>query len=139
MLGVDGVLQVPLRELEFRFVRGSGPGGQNVNKVNSKAVLRWAVARSPSLPQDVRGRFVERFQTRLNAAGELVLASDRYRDQGRNVADCLRKLEEMLAAVARPPAERRPTRPSRRAVERRLEGKRARARTKRERRPRIED
>lgn len=118
-------LRVPARELEITFARSSGAGGQNVNKVNTKAVLRWPVLASRAIPADVRGRFAERFATRITTEGELLLTSDRHRDQGRNVADCLAKLDAMLEAVATPPRPRRKTRPSRGAVERRLEQKRA--------------
>ena len=140
MLIVTPRLQIPLRELEFDYARSAGPGGQNVNKVNTKAVLRWDVARSPSLPGAVRARFMQRFATRLSAEGVLVLQSGRFRSQGRNVADCLERLRTMLLEVARPPRPRRPTRPTRGARERRLKEKRQRARTKEQRRaPRGDD
>ncbi|MFM8408958.1 MAG: alternative ribosome rescue aminoacyl-tRNA hydrolase ArfB [Alphaproteobacteria bacterium] len=124
---------VPLRELEIRFVRSSGAGGQNVNKVNTKAVLRWPVASSGAIPPEVRERFLERFATRVTLAGDVVLSSDRYRDQGRNAADCVEKLRTMLAAVASPPRPRRPTKPSRASRERRLSEKKARGAVKRTR------
>lgn len=124
-------LRVPARELTITFARSSGAGGQNVNKVNTKAVLRWPVRASRAIPADVRTRFAERFATRITTDGELVLSSDRHRDQGRNVADCLAKLDAMLTAVATPPRPRRKTRPSRGAVERRLEQKRAQGDKKR--------
>lgn len=131
-------IRPPLAELRFSFARSSGPGGQNVNKVESKAVLRWDVARSRSLRADVRARFLERFATRITADGELVLSSQRYRDRERNVADCVEKLRAMLAEVAAPPKRRKPTRPGRAARERRLASKRAQARKKAERRARPE-
>lgn len=119
--------RVPARELTIRFVRSSGAGGQNVNKVSTKAVLRWPVLASRALAADQRARFAERWATRITVDGDLVVTSDRYRDQGRNVADCLAKLDAMLDAVATPPRPRRKTRPSRGAIERRLEDKRAQA------------
>jgi ribosome-associated protein len=128
----------PLAELRFSFARSSGPGGQNVNKVESKAVLRWDVAHSRSLPGDVRARFLARFRRRISSEGELVLASQRFRDRSRNVADCVAKLRAMLAEVAEPPRPRRPTRPGRAARERRLAAKRVQGRKKGERRSRPE-
>lgn len=127
-------LRIPLAEFEFRFTRSSGPGGQNVNKVNSKAQLRWPVLASPSLPDAVRERFRSRFGTRISADGDLLIASQRYRDQARNVDDCLEKLRAMLAAVAAPPLRRKRTRPSRASIERRLGDKRRRSEKKQSRR-----
>jgi ribosome-associated protein len=127
-------IRIPDREIAFRFVRSSGPGGQNVNKVASKAVLRWDAASSPSLPTDVRLRFFERFGSRITVAGEIVIACDRYRDRERNRDDCLERLRRMLAEVAIAPTPRKKTRPRRGAVERRLRDKRARAERKHERR-----
>ena len=127
---------LPLAELRFQFARASGPGGQNVNKVESKAVLRWDVAGSRALPAALLERFRARFARRINTEGVLVLASQRHRARERNVADCLAKLEAMLAEVARPPKPRKPTRPGRAARERRLAAKRATSRRKAERRVR---
>jgi len=140
MLIVDDRIRVPLRELRFTFARSSGPGGQNVNKVNTKATLHWAVATTGSLPDDVRQRLMQRFRRRINSEGQLVIQSQRFRDQGRNVADCLEKLRAMLQQVAQPPKKRVPTRPSRRAKQRRLDDKRSKARTKQlRRRPGLDD
>jgi ribosome-associated protein len=125
---------VPLREIVFRFVRSSGPGGQNVNRVASKAVMRWSVQTSPSIAQDVRARFVARFASRITAEGDLLLACDRYREQKRNREDCLERLRRMLASVAVPPRLRRKTRAPRSVAEHRLRDKRIRAETKRRRR-----
>ena len=112
MLIVNDRVQVPLKELQFTFARSQGPGGQNVNKVNSKAMLRWPVSKNRSLPEDVRQRFLQRFKRRITREGELVLTSQRFRDQGRNIADCLTKLRVLLADVAQPEKKRRTTRPS---------------------------
>ena len=140
MLVVSPRVRVPQSEFEFSYARSSGPGGQNVNKVNSKATLRWPVTRSPSLPEDVRQRFLTRFASRLTSEGELLVTSQRYRDQPRNIADCLEKLRAMLAAVAVPPKPRRKTRPTKASGERRLKGKRATGEKKHSRRaPRGEE
>ncbi len=123
MLVVDADIRIPRRELRRSATRSSGPGGQNVNKVNSKVTLHWDAVHSPSLPDDVRSRFVERHRARLTAQGELVLHSQRYRDQLRNWDDCLDKLRRLILAVRHPPARRRATKPSRASRERRLQGK----------------
>jgi ribosome-associated protein len=123
MLVVNSRIQIPISEFHFSFARSSGPGGQNVNKVNSKAMLRWRVFQSVSLPVEVRGRFVTRYGKRLTSEGDLIITSQRFRDQGRNVSDCMEKLREMLAAIATPPKRRRATKPTRAAVARRIESK----------------
>lgn len=133
------VFEIPERELIFSFARSSGPGGQNVNKTETKATLRWDVSRSPSIPADVRARFVRTFATRITTDGELVISSQRHRDRLRNIDDCLEKLQSMLRQVAKPRAKRRPTRPSRGAVERRIVEKKRRGGAKRERRRPAED
>ena len=138
MLAVEPDIEIPLREFRFSFSRSAGPGGQNVNKVNSKVTLRWNVEESPSLPDDVRERFVSRYRRRIAKDGDLLLTSQRFRDQGRNVADCLEKLRGMLSEVARPAPRRRPTRPRKSAVESRLREKQRRAAQKRQRR-RVRD
>jgi ribosome-associated protein len=132
VVGVNA--HVPFREIVFRFVRSSGPGGQNVNRVKSKAVMRWNVRASPSIAEDVRARFVARFAARITADGDLLLVSDRHRERERNRQDCLERLSRMLASVAASPRPRRKTRMPRSVRERRLLDKRMRAETKRRRR-----
>ncbi len=131
---------IPNSELELTFSRSSGPGGQNVNKTATKATLRWDPLRSPSLPADVRERFVRAYGSRLTREGELVLHAQRHRDQARNAADVIGKLVDMLRAVAQPRRARKPTRPGRGAVERRLTEKKRHGQAKRQRRgPRDAD
>jgi len=134
MLIIAPNLQIPLRELQFTFARSSGPGGQNVNKVNTKALLRWRVEASPNLPEAVRNRLLARHRRRLTADGDLLISSQRFRDAGRNAADCLEKLRRMVLEVALPPKPRRPSKPSGAAVRRRLDQKRKHAEKKRGRR-----
>ena len=134
ILEVTPRIRIALAELRFTFARSSGPGGQNVNKVNSKATLHWPVASSAGLPDDVRDRFVTAFHGQINKQGELVLQSQRYRDQERNIADCLEKLSGMLRHVAEPPKRRKPTRPSRVLKQRRLANKKSRSEVKSSRR-----
>ena len=105
-------MKIPLAEIEFTFVRSSGPGGQNVNKVNSKAVLRWNVLKSFSISEPVRARFMEAYSSKVTADGDLILTSDAFRDQGRNRDDCLEKLEAMITQVLHPPKIRKKTKMS---------------------------
>ena len=135
MFSVSPQIQIPDGELQFSYVRSSGPGGQNVNKVASKAVLRWSPTASPSLSHEVRGRFLSKYASRLTSEGDLIVTSQRFRDQQRNAADCLDKLREMLLAASRKPVARRPSKPTRSSQKRRLDAKRIHAHKKRQRRP----
>jgi ribosome-associated protein len=134
MLVVNQRIRIPLREFRFSFARSPGPGGQNVNKVNSKATLHWNVTGTTSLSEAVRERFLKQYHGRINQEGELFLSSSRFRDQGRNVADCLEKLRGMLAEVAVARRTRKKTKPSAGAKRRRLDAKRRQSDKKRMRR-----
>lgn len=133
-LVVSSRIRIPAEELRFSFVRSSGPGGQNVNKVNTKAVLRWSLAETTALGDAVRTRFLESYGHRITVRGDLVITSQRHREQGKNAADCLEKLRTMIAQVATPPKKRKPTRPTKGAVKRRLDAKRQRSEKKERRR-----
>jgi len=126
-----GPLVIPAAALEWQFARSSGPGGQHVNRTSSKAVLRFAAAHSPHLPEDVRRRLLDRERARLTREGAIVISSQRHRDQSRNVADCLEKLSELLARALVVPKKRRRTKAPRSAAVNRLDSKRRRSETKR--------
>ena len=121
-------------EIEESFVRASGPGGQNVNKVSSAVQLRFDLSGSRSLPQDLRERLARLAGRRLTRDGVIVIIAQRYRTQERNRQDALDRLIALIRRAAVPPSPRRPTKPSRAAKERRLQAKARRAATKEKRR-----
>lgn len=133
-LAVREDVVIPATELTLRYVRAGGPGGQNVNKVATKAVLRFNVPASRAFTPEDRARLLARLAAKLTGDGDLVLTSDAYRDQSRNREAVLDRLAAILRAALRARRTRRQTRPSHAAVERRLAGKRARGERKRERR-----
>ncbi len=114
---------IPADQLQWSFARSSGPGGQNVNKVNSKATLRW----SPDLeaiPRGVWGRFSKLASRYLTSEGEVVIQSQEYRDQPQNVEACREKLRQMLKSAWSPPKRRVKTKPTRASKRRRMDDKR---------------
>jgi ribosome-associated protein len=134
---VRGV-QIPADELRWRFSRSGGPGGQSVNTADSRVELSFDVHRSPALPEHLRSRLLTRLDHRL-VDGVLTIAASEYRSQHRNRQAARARLVEVLTAASSPTAPpRRPTKPSRRAKERRLAGKKMRGRTKSLRRPPTE-
>jgi ribosome-associated protein len=139
MLEINARVRIPDDELKWTFVRSGGPGGQNVNKVASKAVLRWTVAVSPSLPDEVKLRLCSQQARRISADGDLILTSQRFRDQERNRQDCLDKLYELVRQATVRPRVRKKTKPSRGAREARLREKRHRSATKARRRSGTEE
>ncbi len=134
MLRINDRIAIPLAEFRWEFSRSGGPGGQNVNKVNSKVVLRWNPAESSSLPAPVRDRLLQAVASRLTQGGELLVTSQRTRDQARNLADCLGKVRVLVLAAVVPPKLRRPSRPTLGSQIRRVESKTRRSATKRLRR-----
>ncbi len=129
-LPVDRGLVIPASELSWTAARAGGPGGQNVNKVASKVILRFDLARSAALPSAVKARLVALAGSRLDAEGFLVVTSQKTRDQGRNLADARLKLAELVRAATTPPALRRPTRPTAGSRRRRLDAKSRQAQKK---------
>lgn len=133
MLSITPTIQIPESELSEAFVRASGPGGQNVNKVASAVELRFDVARSPTLPEPLRARLLARRDRRLTADGVLVIQAARFRDQGRNREDARARLAEIIRAALHVPKKRVATKPTRASQERRIAQKKRRAQHKQSR------
>jgi ribosome-associated protein len=127
MIHITDRISIDETELAESFIRASGPGGQNVNKLSSAVQLRFDVRQSPSLPHDVRARLERLAGKRLTREGVLVITAQRHRTQERNRADARERLIELIREAATPPVPRRPTRPTRASRERRIESKKRRA------------
>ena len=135
MLQVTDLIQIPDDELQWSFVRSSGPGGQNVNKVASKAQLRWkAGATAAAIASPAKERMRARFPSRFTVEGDVVIQSQKYRDQERNREDCILKLIEMIRDALVEPTLRKKTKPSRGAHRRRVADKRRISKKKQSRR-----
>jgi len=124
-------IHIDEREIELDFVHASGPGGQNVNKTATAVQLRFDVARSPSLPDDVRTRLAQLAGSRLTSDGVLIIDARQFRTQERNRQDAIARLVDLVRRAAQRPKRRVRTRPSAAARRRRLEAKRRRSTTKR--------
>jgi len=129
----SSLMQVPPEQLEFTFVRSSGPGGQNVNKVSSKAQLRWNPGKSGLLSPEVLERLKILFPSHFTKDGDLLMTSQKTRDQLKNREDCLEKLQHMIFEASKIPKLRIPTKRTKSSVRRRLENKEKNAQKKQER------
>lgn len=128
MIDVHARVAIDERELDESFVRASGPGGQNVNKVSTAVELRFDVGRSPNLPEEIRDRLARLAGRRLTLDGVLVIRADRFRTQERNREDARERLFELIRKAAEPPPPpRRPTKPTRASKERRIAAKKRRS------------
>ncbi|MGH8371330.1 MAG: alternative ribosome rescue aminoacyl-tRNA hydrolase ArfB [Gammaproteobacteria bacterium] len=139
MLRITPRIALDENEIEFRFIRASGPGGQNVNKVATAAELRFDLAGSESLPEAIKQRLRTLAANRINREGILVISAQRFRTQERNRADALERLMLLLQRAATAPKKRIPTKPTKASKRRRLDGKRQLSDKKRSRRNRGEE
>ncbi len=130
MIPVTDQIALDERELIEEFVRSSGPGGQNVNKVSTQARLYFDVRHSPSLPEDVRERLIRLAGKRITGEGMLVISASRFRTQEQNRQDARDRLVALIREAARPPRPRKRTRPTAASRERRLESKRRQSKIK---------
>jgi len=138
MIRITDSISIDEGEIDETFVRASGPGGQNVNKLSTSVQLRFDVRHSPNLPNDVRARAERLAGRRLTKDGVLVLIAQQHRTQERNRADALERLVELLQQAAVRPKPRRATRPTRASKERRIDTKKKRGAVKKMRRPEFD-
>ncbi|MCB0385655.1 MAG: aminoacyl-tRNA hydrolase [Bdellovibrionales bacterium] len=122
----ESLWQSILNELEYRYSRSSGPGGQHVNRTESKVDVRWDLENSHAVSESQKMRLRDKLATRLNKEGILVLSCDEYRYRARNIEESQKRLKEILTQALKVPKPRKKTKPSKSAVKKRLEGKKQR-------------
>ncbi|MGF1577841.1 MAG: alternative ribosome rescue aminoacyl-tRNA hydrolase ArfB [Gemmataceae bacterium] len=130
MISINHNTHIPEEEVSWTFVRASGPGGQNVNKVASKAQLRWAFEANNTLRPDVKSRLRQQQKNRLTTEGDMIFVSQKYRDQERNREDCIGKLKDAIQRALHVPKTRKKTKPTRASRERRITAKKQRGEKK---------
>lgn len=145
LLAVEGIrinrnIVIPNAELCESFVRSTGPGGQNVNKLSTKVELRWNPSTSTAMSEAQKSYLLQRLAQRMTESGELIISSDEHRTQGRNRDEARKKLALVVRQALVRPKKRRPTKPSRASIKRRLDGKKQRSSTKKNRaKARVDD
>ena len=134
MIKITNTISIDENEMQLHFIRSSGPGGQNVNKVATAVQLRFDVGNSTSLPGDVRTRLIRLAGRRVNQDGILIIEARQFRTQERNREDAVGRLTDLVRKAAEKPRPRKKTKPSKAAVERRIENKKRRGEVKKTRR-----
>ena len=130
MIKITETFRIDERELQFEYIRASGPGGQNVNKVATAVQLRFDITNSPSLASDLKGRLIQLSGNRVNADGVLLIEAKRFRTQDRNREDAILRFTELLKKASIAPRKRTKTKPTRASKEKRLKAKKIKGEVK---------